>query len=143
MTQHDHDDIHEAILAVQAELPSIPKDATADTGKYTYNYMRIERLYQELLPILHDHGLVWIVAGAEPSEGRWIVGRLILVGADQGVESYWPLPASDDPQLIGASMTYGKRYMLCGLVGLVGEEDRDGLPPQQQESSDASSDRWR
>jgi hypothetical protein len=49
------------------------------------------------------------------ASGEWIGGRWPVCGAD----------ARQDPKLMGAALTYARRYSLFALVGVAGEDDLD------------------
>lgn len=125
----DHDTLNDALLAVQQNLPHVGKDATADTGKFSYSYATLPEIHAALLPVLNANGLTWTVS----VEGRTVLGCL-SDGADT-LTTQWPLPDTDDPQRLGSALTYARRYLLCALVGLTPDEDDDGrraaAPPRR------------
>jgi hypothetical protein len=54
-----------AILAVQAEAPTLPKDKTAKVrmkagGEYTYRYTDLATVVEQVGPALASNNLVWI-----------------------------------------------------------------------------------
>jgi hypothetical protein len=46
--------------------------------------------------------------------GQWLTGEFPLIAARQ------------DSQGLGSAMTYAKRYSLCGILGIVADDDDDG-----------------
>lgn len=55
------------------------------------------------------------------------LSTLLLHVSGQWIKSLFPIHVAKlDCQSIGAAMTYGKRYSLSALVGIVSEEDDDG-----------------
>jgi hypothetical protein len=75
-----------------------------------------------------DRGLVLLTTMLAHSSGEWISG-------------VWPVCQISDmghPKLMGAALTYARRYCLFTMVGLAGEDDLDGpaleandnLPPE-------------
>ena len=65
-----------------------------------------------------DRGLVLLTTTIAHSSGEWIGGT-------------WPVCHITDighPKLMGAALTYARRYCLFTLVGLAGEDDLDAPP---------------
>ena len=69
-------DVYAALLDVQRNLPRVGKGATADTGKFSYDYATLPAVHAALLPVLHDHDLLWTVT----VEDRQVLGKLTYVG---------------------------------------------------------------
>lgn len=67
--------------------------------------------------------VIWIVTTLMHSSGEWIIGKYLLN------------PIKNDPQSVGSAMTYGRRYALAAMVGVVAEnEDDDGEGAHGRES---------
>ena len=62
----------------------------------------------------HDGGEVIVVTTLTHSSGQWISSRLKM-----------PL-VKKDPQGLGSAITYGRRYSLAAIVGVIADEDDDG-----------------
>jgi hypothetical protein len=63
----------------------------------------------------HAAGVVNVTTTLAHSSGEWI-------------SSDWPVCSLDDmasPQLMGAALTYARRYALFAIVGIAGEDDLD------------------
>jgi len=61
-----------------------------------------------------NNGNPVIVTTLAHISGQWIRGKLSIK------------PVKEDPQAIGSAITYGRRYSLAAIVGIVSEEDDDG-----------------
>lgn len=141
-----------ALLAVQAELPIIPKTEKAnvehkDGGHHSYTYAGLGQITKLLMPLLTKHGLTF---SARPTmlyderDGEWPQPRFVLVYRLMHAESSehetgeWPLPMGRHPQAIGSEITYARRYVLCALTGVAPEDDDDDAAaaarPRQQAS---------
>ena len=120
----DGSGLHKALAAVQAELPPIGKDHKADTGKFSYTYASLNDVNRALLPILAAHNLTWTCTLS--TEPRALVGTLTHAPTGERCESWWPLPATTDPQQLGSAVTYGRRYLLLAVTGSAPDEDDDG-----------------
>lgn len=130
MEQYQSEDITKlakALLLVQKVLQPAVKDALNPFAKNKYatlnSIMDVCRehlidngiwLTQYPVPVEVGHmGLVTKLTHAET--GQWQSGLLMM-----------PLPKAD-PQGYGSAMTYGRRYALSAMLGIVTEEDDDGL----------------
>src|SRR5262249_37151496 len=63
----------------------------------------------------HAAGLISVTTRLCHSSGEWM-------------SSDWPVCSLDDmasPKRMGAALTYARRYALCALVGIAGEDDLD------------------
>lgn len=71
--------------------------------------------------------------------------KLVLVTmlahvSGQWIQSHFPLnPMKMDSQSIGSAMSYGKRYSLSALVGIVSEDDDDGEAAHGRHMQNGSS----
>lgn len=61
----------------------------------------------------------------------WLVTILMHVSGESLVSRY-PLPVGVRPSELGSAITFGKRYSLCAMFGLFGEEDMDDLSPDTE-----------
>lgn len=123
-----------ALAAVQSQLNPAAKDAKNPFFKSTYatlnsiwdscrdlladNSLAIAQLNQ-----IHEHGVV-IETVLMHESGEWISGEMFL-----------PL-SKNDAQGMGSAMSYGRRYGLAAIIGIVADEDDDANaashPRQQQ-----------
>lgn len=122
------DELAAALAAFQAEAPVIAKTKTAriqtERGRdYAYTYADLAAIASAVLPLLAKHGLAFITmptAGERPllvamlvhTSGQYVTGELPIMGRT--------------PQEIGSSLTYGRRYLLGCLTGVVTDDDDDG-----------------
>ncbi len=74
---------------------------------------------------LSENGLA-ILQYCETRDGRLSLITMLAHTSGQWIKSEFPLiSAKQDSQGIGSAMTYAKRYSLCGMVGIVADEDGD------------------
>ena len=60
------------------------------------------------------------------AEGKLVLITMIAHTSGQWIKGEFPLiTAKLDSQGIGSAMTYAKRYSLCGMLGIVADEDID------------------
>jgi hypothetical protein len=127
-----HKGLAEALLAVQSEMPSLQKNAEAvvvtTKGTYKYKYVTLAKLMGIVLPVLNKHDLVWTTYPDRHEGDPVLRYELLHVSSGEtkgGVMPLFPGP-SPTPQTYGGWTSYGRRYTISALLGLVTEEDDDG-----------------
>lgn len=74
---------------------------------------------------LSDNGLA-IIQYCETIDEKLRLVTMLAHVSGQWIKSEFPLIAAKmDSQGIGSAMTYAKRYSLCGMVGIVADEEGD------------------
>jgi hypothetical protein len=109
--------IENKIFKIQNEIGAISKDAT--NPFYKSKYADINSALQQLQPLFKKYG---IVIKQPPKDGK-VLTILTCVDTGQYVYSDLELPINDDPQKVGSTITYYRRYTLFGLLGLNTEDD--------------------
>jgi hypothetical protein len=126
----------EAILAVQAEVGPIAKDAINPAFKSKYT--TLSTIVETVGPILNKHGLVWMTFPESGEEGRpTLMYRLVHAATKEDVHGEMPLLLTkQDMQGVGSALTYSRRYALCSVMNLVADEDDDGQAAKAQTAGD-------
>lgn len=86
------------------------------------------------------------------ADGRVVLATLLVHSSGQWMACEFPLMAKnlDDIQTMGKSITYAKRYSLCGILGIVSEKDEDDdgesyvektQPPRKQPNNQQFDDK--
>ena len=116
----------EAILAVQAEVGPIAKDAINPAFKSKYT--TLGTIVETVGPILNKHGLLWVTLPTTNEQGQpALMYRLIHAATDQHISGTMPLLLQQQtPQGLGSALTYARRYSLCAVLNLVADDDDDG-----------------
>jgi len=113
-----------ALAAFQAEMPTVPKSHTAtvksDKGSYSYTYAGLADVSEAAMPLLAKHGLSFTTL-----PGQGILTGMLLHKSGQHLTASLPVTGGT-PQAIGSSLTYGRRYLLGCMTGLVTDDDEDG-----------------
>jgi hypothetical protein len=118
-----HPSIAKALIAFQAEMPTVGKDKV--NPHFKSRYADIASITEDIVPVLAKHGLAFTCQPRSADNGYEIVGK-ILHETGESIEGALPL-FGNDAQKIGSSITYARRYLLCALTGVVtGDEDDDG-----------------
>jgi hypothetical protein len=134
MAEKDNGSLLTAILAVQGEVGTLPKDKI-NPGFKGAKYTPLDTIVEIVGPILNRHGLIWMtfptgMGGELPSL------RYVLQHAATGdkLEGVMPLTlTAQTPQGMGSALTYARRYSLCAVLNLVADDDDDanaGSPKQ-------------
>jgi hypothetical protein len=122
-----------AMLAVQGEAPTMPKDRTVKGktktgGEYTYSYTPLDTIVEKVGPLLHKNGLVWSTLPGRDAHGDPALRyRLAHATTGEVLEGEMPLMLADqDAQSMGSAITYMRRYALCAVLNIVADADDDG-----------------
>jgi hypothetical protein len=119
-------ELAKALAAVQAELPPIAKDRTADTGTYSYDYADLAVVSAAVLPLLGEHGLAFTAWPTLNIDGQFVLSYTLMHSSGEERSGSYPLPSSGSPQQIGGVITYARRYCLCAVTGAApGGDDTD------------------
>jgi hypothetical protein len=74
---------------------------------------------------LSENGLA-IIQSCETTDGKLNLITMLAHSSGQWMKSEFPIISNKmDSQGIGSAMTYAKRYSLCGMIGIVADEDGD------------------
>jgi hypothetical protein len=133
-----------ALIKARAELPSISKGQTATVVskktnvRFSYSYASLPDILEAATPVLLSHGLVIINT---VNEGLLTVALWHESG--ENIASSYRLSSGADPQQLGSELTYFRRYLLCGLIGIAPDDDDDGSQAARKSptSSPATSTR--
>jgi hypothetical protein len=125
----DFPNLAAALAAFQAEMPTVTKGKTATVptkagGQYTYTYADLADVTQTAMPLLARHGLSFSSQPRRTEQGDYeLVGVLLHTSGDRESGS---LPLfGRTAQEIGSSLTYGRRYLLGCMTGIVTDDDDD------------------
>lgn len=137
MKSEQIDKLAEALAKAQGELKNPPKNRTAKIptktgGSYEYNYADLPSIIETINGPLSKNGLSHIET---MMDGNLTVA--LMHSSGQWVDSSLPVPQTTDVKILGGYLTYLRRYLLTGLVGVAADEDLDGPP----ESTDSKYDK--
>lgn len=125
-----HPSLAAALVAFQSEMPVVPKNSTANIpGKegrtgYSYSYADLPDVSAAATPVLTRHGLAFVaLPGFE--NGNPVLRAQLIHALGETITAGLPLHGRT-AQEIGSSLTYGRRYLLGCMTGVVTDEDNDG-----------------
>ena len=115
--------IYGQLLQFQNKLRKVNKDAKG----YNYSYASFDNVVETIAPELNSQGLGYthtfdgqdIVCTLFNAEGETITSKLTL--------STEILKGMNASQSMGAAITYARRYTLTAILGLVTDDDTDGV----------------
>jgi hypothetical protein len=124
-----------ALAKAQAELVNPPKSLTAilEAGPgrepQRYRYAPLSTGLTIVRKTLGRNQLAVVQAtDLDPASGWVELTTLLVHGSGEWIATRWPVCPGEtcsDPKLMGAALTYARRYSLFALVGLAGEDDLD------------------
>jgi hypothetical protein len=111
--------LYAAIVAVQAELPAIPKDGT--NPHFNSRYITLGSIWEAIRPVLAKHKLAVLQFPTRE-------GLLTQITHESGevMQSVCPMPTYETAQQFGSALSYVRRYSLSSILGIVSDEDDDG-----------------
>lgn len=121
-----------ALLSLQADLPTVPKRQTAKVetakGGYSYKYAGLGAVMSAILPRLSGLGVVFTTRPVLVDGRPVLLAELWHVASGERLTAEYPLPVNQaaTAQATGSAISYGRRYCLAAMVGLVAEDDDDG-----------------
>ena len=119
-----------ALIKAQGEIKNVAKDKV--NPFFHSKYAPLDSVWDAIKGPLHKHGLC-ISQATDIINNQAVLVTLLLHESGEFIRSVYPLnPVKNDPQGLGASITYARRFSLAALVGLVSEEDDDGSVASSQ-----------
>lgn len=110
-----------ALIAAQKAMG--PAVKTAFNPHYKTRYVDLEGAWEACREALWANGLT-VIQTTILVEGQARLITTLVHESGEWVESEYPLrPVKDDPQGLGAAMSYARRYSLMAIVGLAPEDD--------------------
>lgn len=107
---------------IQAELPAIEKTATADGGKYSWEYVPLPELVEVTYPLFskHDLFLSWRM------EYDKLTFYMTCLITNEAESSTFEMPMDETFQDVGKRVTYYTRIAILGFLGMVADVDLGG-----------------
>lgn len=123
----DPKDIDEVLLILQRERPVLTKDKHGQVGNQKTRYADLGQVNAVVLGRLVEMDTIWV---CRPHIEAGVFGlhyQLRHVPSGTQKDGVWPLKLSENPQQMGSATSYGRRYALLAITGIVSEdEDDDG-----------------
>lgn len=118
-----------SLIAAQQQFGKLIKKNTAKVptkngGNYSYTYADLGSVLDLIMPVLHDNGLT-ITQSTDILEGQAVLITTLHHISGETLSGRYPLVTADrnDPQKLGSSVTYARRYAIIALLGIAAEDD--------------------
>lgn len=124
-------DLAGALAKAQGQFGNVAKNRevtvkTKTGGSYKFKYATLDAISEAIRKPLSDNGLSYIQAVTHAERGMAIDTRL-MHASGQWLQTVTPIKTDGDGnQAIGSAITYGRRYALSAMLGIVSDEDDDG-----------------
>ena len=116
--------LHSKLLAIQEAGVRVDKDGKNPHFKSAY--VTLDNLLQVVLPLASKEKLVVTHYVSE----RHLITAVTDTESKEALQSSFPIYA-EDPQKVGATITYAKRYNIGAIFNLITELDDDGTIESQ------------
>lgn len=119
-------ELAKALVQFRGKVQPIAFDSA--NPHFKNRFASLAAIHKAIDPLLAECGLTIMQIPTNPAEGQGIgIHTIVIHTSGQCCESTFIIPTvKNDPQGVGSSLTYGRRYALSGILGLVTEEDEDG-----------------
>jgi len=123
-----------AIQNVQQQAEYIKKTADGQVGQGHFKYANLTSTWDAVKQLLKDNGLVVYQSPtftATTTQGAVTTGKFfktIIYHVESGesvTEVMDMVITRQDPQALGAAITFYRRYMLTSMLGLIPDDDND------------------
>lgn len=123
----DPKNIDEVILILQRERPVLTKDKSGQVGNQKTRYADLVQVNAVVLGRLNELDTIWVCLPHIEAGVFGLHYQLRHVPSSTEKAGVWPLTVSQNPQQMGSGTSYGRRYALLSVTGIVSdEEDDDG-----------------
>ena len=116
------------IIKIQKEIGyKIGKDAKADVGKFSYDYVSLPVLYKQLHEILDHDGFILTQPLDNVNGQPAVTTSIYSPSGEEILSSTFTFNPMNNPQDVGKSITYFRRYSLMGMFGFISSDDDDAI----------------
>ena len=114
-----------ALSKCQGEITPAIKDS--NNPFFKSKYADLNAVWSVCREPLSKHGLAVIQTMDKDEAGALVLLTTLVHSSGQWIRSKTPIPLlKSDPQAMGSSITYMRRYSLSAIVGISTDEDDDG-----------------
>ena len=115
---------HNDLVCALGEMQNPPM--TSENPHFHSKFSSLKDCVNTIRPILAKHGIAVTQMVQNDEAGNRVVTRLIHKSGEYIEDGGVPLTNTNDPQKMGSSLTYARRYGLLSITGSVGDPDDDG-----------------
>lgn len=123
-TSESQSNLAPALFAAWQKFPVIPKTKEGQSGNRRFMYAPFDQVLDAVRPVLIEHGLML----TQGTDGHNLVTRLEHAASAEWREAVMPINAEHaNMQSYGIELMYRRRYAAIAMLGIVTEDDTDGL----------------
>lgn len=122
-TTKKHTTLAEALVAFQADLPTVSLDST--NPHFKSKFTSLGNLTTTVIPRLNAQGLAYTATSRVTEDGKMVVVARLMHSSGEELTAEFPI-TDTAPQKAGSAVTYARRYLLAALTGVVADQDDDG-----------------
>ena len=112
-----------SLIKAKQSFDAIKKDKK--NPHYGNRYATLDSVLESVEKHLHDNGLVMSQTLFSENNTLYLVTSLMHESGEK-LESTYPIPIDSNPQKMGISITYARRYSVCAILSVTADEDDDG-----------------
>lgn len=128
------DELAKALNLAQAKIKPAVKAST--NPHFRSKYADLGAVTDSARPVLTANGLSYAQTFAESNGETVTICTTLMHASGQWIRSSLTLkPTKPDPQGIGSAITYGRRYGLAAILGIVADDDDDGNGASRQDDA--------
>lgn len=121
----EQEQFYKDFIALQSEIPTMPKDKSG----YGYKYTDLDTIISNLKPLLKKHN-IGFMQFLKTENGDTGIETVIIHASGCSYSAFVKLPSvtlakTNNAQNEGAAITYFKRYALSAVFGISCDEDID------------------
>lgn len=120
-------ELSKALSIFQARVKQPTKNRTVAFQGRKFSYADLSSVMQSINPVLSECNL----AISQQIKNDCLVTVLMHTSGEY-IDSCYSLPTTDKPQVFGSALTYGRRYSICAILNLAGDDDDDGQLAQDE-----------
>ncbi len=125
----DSQGIMQAIQNVQQQAELVKRESNGQVGQGKFKYANLTTTWDTIKQLLKDNGLVVYQSptGAHGNQTGQLFKTTIyhIPSEEQLTEVMNMVLTRNDPQALGAAITFYRRYMLTSMLGLIPDDDND------------------
>jgi len=129
-----------ALITVQSALQDAKKNAV--NPHFKNKYADYASIVGTAKPLLISNGIGFSQTFDDAPAGMVTIITTLMHTSGEWIQSRLTLPGGADPQKYGSAITYGRRYALSAILGMVTDDDDDANAaslPEQPRSQQARS----
>lgn len=123
-----------ALNKAQAAIKPAKKDR--ENPFFSSSYATLQSVWEAALPAMTTNGLSIAQTFTTPADAATIIVETTLLHTSgEWLTSTLTLkPVKSDPQAFGSAITYGRRYSVAAILGIVADDDDDGNSASHEEA---------